>query len=60
MATTRLKHQIIEGPAGETVKVSWMPGNRIRLDFKATRAMVTKIFPDPKGDTHVEIGLQSA
>ncbi len=50
----RLKHEILTGPDGEIVKVSWMPGRRLRIDFvECGPVVVTKIFPSPK-ITHVE------
>ena len=51
----RLQLDELTGPNGETVKVSWMPENRIRIDFVGcSPAMVTKVFP--KEDvTHVEL-----
>src|SRR5262249_9077106 len=57
MATTRLQQDILTGPSREAVKVNWMPGQRLRLDFSGTGpVVVTKISPDPKsGDTHIEI-----
>ena len=52
----RLKQDKLTGPNGETVKVNWMPDGRLRLDFiDCGTCAVTKIFPDPKGQTHVEI-----
>ena len=52
----RLKQDKLTGPNGETVKVNWMPDGRIRLDFMdCGTCAVTKIFPDPKGQTHIEI-----
>lgn len=51
---TRLKHEIVSGPNGEILKVSWMPNNRVRLDFvKCGKCVVTKIFP--KQVTHIEV-----
>jgi len=50
----RLKHAIVFGPNGEVLKVSWMPDNRVRLDFsKCGKCVVTKIFP--KKETHIEV-----
>jgi hypothetical protein len=51
----RLQLDELSGPNGETVKVSWMPENRIRIDFVGCGpALVTKVFP--KEDiTHVEL-----
>jgi hypothetical protein len=52
----RLKHEILSGPNGGVLKVSWMPGNRVQLEFiKSGKCAVTKIFPDPRGETHVEL-----
>lgn len=57
MVTTRLQQDVLSGPGKETLKVNWMPGQRLRLDFAGNGpVVVTKIFPDPKsGDTHIEI-----
>jgi hypothetical protein len=57
-AKKRLQQNVISNPAGDQLKVNWMPDNRVRLDFVGCGpAVVTKIFPNPKtGDTHVEIG----
>lgn len=54
----RLKQDVLSGPNGEVVKVSWMPDQRLRLDFiKCGPCAVTKIFPDPKTKTaHVKVG----
>ena len=50
----RLKHDILCGPNGEVLKISWMPDKRVRLDFiKCGKCAVTKIFP--KAQTHVEL-----
>ena len=51
----RLQLDELKGPSGEKVKVSWMPGNRLRIDFVGCGpALVTKVFP--KEDvTHVEL-----
>ena len=53
--TKRLKHHVLEGPDKEVVKVSWMPGKRLRLDFVSCGpGIVTKIFS--KGSvTHLEV-----
>jgi hypothetical protein len=52
----RLQQDILTGPKGEKVKVNWMPDGRMRLDFVNCGAcVVTKVFPDPKGETHVEL-----
>jgi len=52
--STRLKHETVSGPKGEVLEVSWMPGNRVRLDFKKCgKCVVTKIFP--KEVTHIEV-----
>jgi hypothetical protein len=55
--THHLKQDVLCGPEGEVVKVNWMPGNRLRLDFAGCGpGMVTKIFPSPSTDiTHIEI-----
>ena len=58
MATTRLQQDELVGPDGVVVKVSCMPGGRLRQDFMGTRAVVTKIFP--KGDTHLEISYSKS
>lgn len=57
MPTTRLKQDALSGPEGEAVKVNWMPGGRLRLDFAGCGpVVVTKIFPDPRsGQTHIEV-----
>jgi len=48
----RLKQDVLSGPNGEMVKVSWMPHQRLRLDFiKCGPCAVTKIFPDPNTKT---------
>ena len=53
----RLKHEIVYGPQGEKLKISWMPDNRVRLDFvNCGKCAVTKIFP--KVETHVEFSYQ--
>jgi len=50
----RLKHDVLSGPIGEVLKVSWMPDKRVRLDFlKCGNCAVTNIFP--KEQTHVEL-----
>jgi hypothetical protein len=50
----RLKHQIVSGPNDEILKISWMPDNRVRLDFvKCGKCVVTKIFP--KKEPHIEV-----
>lgn len=53
----RLKHEELEGPNGEIMKVNWMPGDRVRLDFiECGECVVTKLFPSPRaGNTHIEI-----
>jgi hypothetical protein len=52
----RLKQDKLTGPHGEVVKVNWMPGGRLRLDFvDCGTCQVTKLFPNPKGQTHVEL-----
>jgi len=53
--TTRLKQDVLEGPDKELVKVNWMPGKRLRLDFVSCGpSVVTKIFT--KGSTtHLEV-----
>jgi len=59
----RLKHEVIEGPDGEVLKISWMPGRRVRLDFsKCGRVSLTKVFPPPggQGTTHVEFNYEEA
>jgi hypothetical protein len=53
--SNRLKHEILSGPDGEVLKISWMPDKRVRLDFIKCNCAVTKVFPNPKGDTHVEL-----
>ncbi len=54
--TKRLKQDIAKGVKGETVKVNWMPDGRVRLDFiNCGPCVVTKIFPTPKGQTHIEV-----
>ena len=54
--SNRLKQDKLTGPNGEVVKVNWMPDGRLRLDFvNCGRCVVTKIFPAPKGQTHVEL-----
>ena len=60
MAITRLKQDVLSGPAAEALKVNWMPGQRLRLDFSGSGALVvTKIFPDPKtGETHIELSYR--
>ena len=51
----RLKLDDLRGPENEVVKVSWMPGKRLRLDFMSCgAAVVTKVFPKGK-ITHVEL-----
>ena len=53
----RLKHEIVSGPNGEILKISWMPDNRVRLDFvNSGKCVVTKIFP--KKETHIEISYR--
>lgn len=51
----RLRHHVLEGPEKEVVKVSWMPGKRLRLDFVSCGpSVVTQIFT--KGTTtHLEV-----
>jgi len=50
----RLKHEILSGPNGEVLKISWMPDKRARLDFlKCGKSVITKVFP--KTQTHVEL-----
>ena len=58
MATKRLKQDVLSSPEGNTLKVNWMPGERLRLDFVGFPAVITKIFPDPDGDTHVDISYK--
>lgn len=42
----RLKQDVSTGPAGEVIKVNWMPGNRVRIDFRhCGSVVVTKVFP---------------
>ncbi|MBE0546054.1 MAG: hypothetical protein IH623_32410 [Verrucomicrobia bacterium] len=56
----RLQQDKLTGPNGEVVKVNWMPDGRLRLDFVNCGAcVVTKIFPDPKGQTHVELNYKT-
>jgi len=45
------------GPDREKVNQSWMPGNRLGLDFiKCGPSVVTKIFTHAKTETaHVEV-----
>ena len=53
--TTRIRQDKLNGPNGEIVNVNWMPDGRLRLDFiNCGTCAVTKIFPDPKGETHIE------
>jgi hypothetical protein len=48
----RAKLDAHEGPVGEKVNVSWMPGGPLRLDFvKCGPAVLTMIFTDPKTKT---------
>ena len=52
------EHQdVLSSPTGGTLKVNWMPGKRVRLDFAGFGAVaVTKIFSSPNsGKTNVEI-----
>jgi ankyrin repeat protein len=51
----RISHTSVQGPNGELIKVNWIPNGRVRLDFINCRAVsVTKVFPDPKSQTHIE------
>ncbi len=51
----RLQLNTLTGPNKEMVKVSWMPNNRIRIDFVGCGpALVTKVFPK-NNITHVEM-----
>ena len=54
----RLKHEIVFGSKGEKLKISWMPDNRVRLDFiNCGKCVVTKIFPTQ--ETHIEVSYSS-
>lgn len=55
-----MQHQEVTGPKGEHLHISWMPGNRVRIDFAhCGKVCVTKIFPS-ETLTNVEIGYASA
>ncbi len=57
----RLQQNKLVGPKGETVNVNWMPDGRLRLDFiECGTCVATKIFPDPKGQTHIEVEYRVA
>jgi hypothetical protein len=50
-----LKNQILEGPNKEQVKVSWMPGNRLRIDFPDSGPCVVKLLFTSKRTSHLEL-----
>jgi hypothetical protein len=57
----RLQQDMLAGPKGELVKVNWMPDGRLRLDFvNCGTCHVTHLFPDPKGQTHIELSYAAA
>lgn len=52
MAKTRLQQDVLKGPDGSVVKVNWMPGGRLRLDFVGSGpVLVSSVFSDPKTST---------
>jgi len=58
--STRLKHDTIEGPRGEIVKVSWMPDKRVRFDFiYCGMVAVTSLYPAIETKVVVSYGLKT-
>jgi hypothetical protein len=56
----RLHQDKVTGPNGESLKVNWMPDGRVRLDFEnCSQCVVTKLFPDPNGQTHIEVSYRT-
>jgi hypothetical protein len=51
----RLKHEELTGPNGEILKVSWMPGKRVRFDFVDCGKCALTIIWAKKKETHFEI-----
>ena len=55
----RLKQDKSIGPKGEIVTVNWMPGNRVRIDFKKCGSVVvTKVYPKQK-ITNIEVNFSA-
>jgi hypothetical protein len=58
--STRLKHEIVSGPNGEKLKISWMPDNRVRLDFVDCGKCAVTIMVAKKSVTNVEMKYRVA
>jgi hypothetical protein len=48
----------IDGPEGEILRVVWMPGKRVRLEFKKCgKVAVTHIFPQALTKVELKYGM---